>query len=867
MLGHCVFLWAGAASAQICVGDLDADRRITENDLSLLENELFRVEPGEPLNVAGDMNLDGAVTVADVLALVTRMGWTCPITGTPTRKPSLTPSGTPTATPTRTPPPRSPTATRTPTVSPTPTQVCPIRKLDVGTTIDGELTAGDCERMVNGEQRFVDVYEITGTIGRAVKVQIVATGGPPTLEPYATVIDGNGQFGQADGLPPLEWVVSTAAPYQLIVSSRPGTSTVRGTYRITTTTRPCPTPKAINLNTGFSVSNLKLDEFSCPDPGSVSTLNYSNPTDLYTFDVTSVPTQVDITMRQIREDDAIDPTFSLLGPDGIEVLNSDQVDDLVGGLYGSDAGARFLALQTGTYRLLAQGGFGRYSLVVRSPSCTARKLENIPSDRPLTCSGQAGSGCAGTFFGDRRKGTCGAPLPLVGLDDLPDPSAGADLYTFQAQAGDVVSVQLRVPSDDAYLYLLGPASAGNPLVAYDNDSGPVSPESDAQLAATLPVAGTYTVIVANTSSLIPPDPSFPGDTGDEIAYTMYIQKCHTSGNLDPSSGRVVNGSFSMSDCTGFGGIPFRSYVINGTAGQFITAQMSSRTGEIDPYLRLLGPDGSVTSNDGDPFDSDRSDARISRVLPVTGMYFLEVSTWLEAGAVDVASNPSFTLGVSTCATRGVAPGRVDVTLDTSDCSLPNGRRYEVLTLAGDTTPRVLSVRPGADSCVVALLGNGTQFPDYGSCANGNLDIPMPEPGTYALVVAGAPGKSGRIPLDLARCPLARLRYGDNERGALSQMSCVGADGQPSAWYLLRDTAPLVRFNDGIGGIYSMKMAGSAFLTDLAGSAPISGGYFSSDWMTMFPFRVDLAALLRVAGSPGDPFGEYEIHVDSAYYRQ
>ena len=147
------------------------------------------------------------------------------------------------------------------------------------------------------------------------------------------------------------------------------------------------------------------------------------------------------------------------------------------------------------------------------------------------------------MYGDTTRTTWAAPLPIpVISDDTPELASPADVYTFTTtSAGEVISVTME-SDDDAHLYLLGPASAGNPLVAEDDDSGPVSGTLDAQLAATLIVPGTYTLVAANNSMLLPPDPEEPGDLGDSIDYKLFIQKCPVLGALNPVTGFDVSQS-------------------------------------------------------------------------------------------------------------------------------------------------------------------------------------------------------------------------------------------------------------------------------------------------------------------------------------
>jgi hypothetical protein len=867
----CVGLWllanCGSASSQtFCFGDVNRDGKVTPADAVALEPLLFpaAADPDPSIDLRDDANGDGALTAADLVAVLMLSGMSCPAATPTPAGPTQTPASTRTPTPTLGPP----TATFTATRTATPTPTCVIRAITPG-TVDGELTAADCPRQLAGELRRVDVYEVVGVPGQAIRASVTATGSVDPLVAWIAVLDPENHFGRVEGLSPVEFVVQSTQPYLIQVGTRPGTSQMYGPYRLTVSVRPCPTPRTVNLTTGFALSNLQLSESLCPDPATGSSGGAPNPVHLYSINVSStqIPAHIDIAMRQLRETDDIDPTFSLLNADKLEVVHPDQVDDNLGGVLGTDAGGRFLLLEAGTYTLVAQGGVGLYSMVITSPTCTSRRITNIPADRPVVCSGQPGPGCRGTLYGDRRRGTCGGPVPIPGVDDLPEIGAGADLYNFDVQAGEIVSVELSVAEDDAYLILLGPRTAGNPIVAFDNDGGPFSVGPDAQLAATLTQAGTYTLIVSNTSPLAPPDPEDATDPGDQFSYTMYLQKCLARGGLSLEPGRPLSGTFTVTDCYGFGGVPFRSYAFFGTAGSFVTAHM---TGDevLNPHLRLLGSDGSRVENDADPFDlfDLESPARVSRVLPVTGTYYLEAAGALEQGKVDPADNPSFVLTGAQCATRSISDGVTAVTLDANDCSLTNGRRYEVLTFAPTTVPAVASLSAGPELCIVGLLADGTQFPS-GGCQAGSLDIPMTQAGTYAVMVAGqAASGVTTSSVTLRTCPLGTLGYGMRASLALSETSCIGADNFRSNWHLVRGVESIVRFNQGISGLIDSQFEPRNVQTDIFGPLDI-GRVFGTDPVTMFRSGRHLQALLRVrAASPAER-GPYSVAVDFAELRQ
>lgn len=876
---------ATAVSAQTCPGDLTGDRFITRLDLQLATAELFVSAPGHVTNPNADANADAVVSVADVSRIVTLLGANCRTpTVTASRSATLTP--TPTATPSRTasaiatPPPatstatatrtitRSPTITATipPSPTATPTIVCAVRNVSIGTT-NAELAASDCQRLFQNAPRYTDVYQFVGTPGQAVRLDVTPTGAPPMVDPFITLVEQNGQFDRVDLAPPAEFVVASTKPYTIYVTTKPLSTQPFGTYQLTLTARPCPTPRVINPVAGVVAVQGQLDATDCPDTANPVQVNAPNPVDLYTFTITDVPQNIYIEMQQLLEDGP-DPSFSIIGPDGFEILSPDALDDAVGGRYESDAGGRFLALRPGIYTIVAQGGMGPYRLIANTPLCfPKRNLTNIPTDRPVVCGN--GPGCPGTLYGDRAKSPCGAPLPQPGApDDLPEPDGTADLYTFTAQAGDVISVELSVPADDAHLFLLGPESAGNPIVVEDDDGGPNGAGPDAQLAATLVRAGKYTIVATVNSALLKPstDPTEP-DPGDAFAYTLFVQKCPVTGALQPNGSSNPH-IFAVGECQGFGGIPFHSYELTGTAGQFVTVTMTTSDNMLDPYLRLIGPDGRAVENDQDPFAAPTTAARVSRILPTTGSYFVEASSLVDAGSIDLTKAPAYTLAARSCPVTTLVPGTVSGNLQDADCDLGNGRRADIYGIAGPGSgAQLLNLLPPANTCTLGLTAEGPQLPDQQSCTPDALDVPLTSSGRYGVIVAGAQtGTRGPYSFPASNCPMSMLGLGETATGVLSDGSCRGADDHVAERFFLRGTAPLVLFNDGLSGTLSAGFPLNSTVIDRFG--PVSTDFsFADDGPSLLAIPPNLGLIVKISGANATDRGSFKIVADPAATRQ
>ncbi|MFI5394462.1 MAG: pre-peptidase C-terminal domain-containing protein [Candidatus Binatia bacterium] len=856
----CVVLQAPRGSqGQTCRGDIDGDGRITANDLAVLI-AIISGEPEAPtLKARADVNGDGAVSAGDIPVLIQLQGEGCSAqTATPSARPTSSPTPTtsptmgtvsPTSSPTVTgTPQQTATTTPTPTATQTPTPTCVVLPAPLGIT-NGALTANDCQQRVDNQLRYTDVYTVTGSPGQAITVQLTATGPSPTLAPYVLVVDPDGQFFQVEGAPPIQFVVSTSQPYKIVVTSAPSTSQQTGPYQLTLTQSPCPTPIALTIPGSVTKALTATD---CPDPGAPS-----NPAHVYTFQVPSVPMNIAIVMRQIVATDTITPVFSVLNPDGIElVTQSNNFDCTPSTSTLLCAQARFLALQPGKYTIIAAGGIGQYSLQLSSPTCKAVKaLSSIPSAGPLTCPGQSGPGCAGTLSGNTSTTSCAAPLPIPGISDSAPavPSSPADLYTFTAAAGDVISVGMT-SDNDAHLYLLGPAP-GNQLVAQDDNS---LGGTDAQLAATLVQPGPYTIVAANNNALQPTDPA--------VNYTLLVQKCPVRGTVPFGTGVWLHQTFSDSDCVGFGGVPYRTYSFTGTAGEFVAAGMIST--DVNAFIRMFAPDGSVVVNNDDLLaSSSTTDAQVNRILPATGTYFVEVSTNGGVDTVPFFSPPAFAVGAQTCPATTVTPGPINAAFTDADCQATDGTPFDVFGFTPATTPRAASMLPPSNGCAVALLAEGAQTPD-GGCSAGLMDFPTLSNQTYGFIIAATdPAARGPYTAQLTNCPLSLLTFGDIGNGSLTPSNCTAADGTPAGWFLVKAPADLVRFSQGVSGTVTASFSVASALTDAYGSGRLNGTSFVEDPTQMYSFGTDLAALLRVGGKTPADRGAYTVSINPAALRQ
>lgn len=408
------------------------------------------------------------------------------------------------------------TITPTPTPSPSPTisatPACTVVTIATASLV-GRLSDGDCIRTVNGLPKPSDAYVLNVGANQEVALNVVTR--DASLQPYVVVTDPGGRFGQVQGRPPLRFSSIDAVQYSLIVSTAADSPQELGDYQLEVPIRTCPAPLSLGVP-GARSASIAGDE--CTDP---YTPKFGTPRglDVYGVTVGSVPLNLNVTMRQLSAAESISPEMMLFAPSGAILVDTiDTIDCTAEDDDRECVQMRLLAVEPGNYPLYVGGGSGqgRYTVTVASAAaCKALALGALPAAGAITCPGQAGPGCQGVWYGDVRKTACAAPMIEVD-GSVPEVGSPSDLYTFTANAGDVVHLRLDTRGDP-YVYLLGPATAGNPLLAAA--TAPLA--GDAEMTAALPATGTYTVVAANGSLL---DPPVDDDEGDDESYELIIER-------------------------------------------------------------------------------------------------------------------------------------------------------------------------------------------------------------------------------------------------------------------------------------------------------------------------------------------------------
>jgi uncharacterized protein YdeI (BOF family) len=189
-------------------------------------------------------------------------------------------------------------------------------------------------------------------------------------------------------------------------------------------------------------------------------------------------------------------------------------------------------------------------------------------------------------------------------------------YTFEAQAGDIIDIQMVRTSGelDPLLILYG---VNGQEIARDDDSGG---ELNAHISGVpLPATGTYT-IAATRFAFLTSEGSFSltltlvGSTG-AAPQLVPVEAAPTN---TIAYGESVQGNIA-------GQTPDVRYTFTGQAGDVVDIRMNrTGDGDLDPVLTLLGPNGQEVASDDDGGGSRNAYIR-NVTLSVTGVYTIVAS--------------------------------------------------------------------------------------------------------------------------------------------------------------------------------------------------------------------------------------------------
>ncbi len=376
-----------------------------------------------------------------------------------------------------------------------------------------------------------------------------------------------------------------------------------------------------------------------------------------------------------------DTLLELIGPDGVRVARNDD-----GGSGLNSLIEEFTLPTTGTYTIIARGfeldAVGSYTVTL-----------TLASSTPI----------APIAFGETVSGTL---------------ASNTNLWTFGANAGDIVTIAMNSSDFDTYLELLGPEGE---QIATNDDGGPGLNSLLENIA--LPETGTYTIVARGLST------SASGD------YTLSLQVGVFETN-PIGYGVSVTSALNRNQ---------ERWTFSGIAGETITIAMTSD--DFDTYLELLGPDGTqVTFND----DSGQGlNSLIENfTLSATGEYTIIARSFGNRGegAYTLSlSRGSASPGPSPTPGRGGSGGSIAYGQSVSGTLNENQQLWTFTGTEGDVV--TIAMTSSDFDTYLELLGpNGQQvaFNDDGGQGLNSLieNYTLPTSGTFTIV-ARSFGNRGR----------------------------------------------------------------------------------------------------------------------------
>jgi serine protease Do len=201
--------------------------------------------------------------------------------------------------------------------------------------------------------------------------------------------------------------------------------------------------------------------------------------------------------------------------------------------------------------------------------------------------------------------------------------ATEQVWTYAATAGEritVTAIDNLGGALDLALRLLDSNSVE--IAANDNHASlDILNPSDAQLVdVTLPAEGIYTILVEQMA----------GEGGYSLGLSLTQML-----TLDATGSASASGELGMV-------LPVDTYEFSGATGQSLTITLEAIGGDLDPLLRLFGPDGGLVAENDDADDPALgTDSQIMNfTLSAAGLYRLEAARFEGAGRYRLTIAPA-----------------------------------------------------------------------------------------------------------------------------------------------------------------------------------------------------------------------------------
>ncbi len=317
-----------------------------------------------------------------------------------------------------------------------------------------------------------------------------------------------------------------------------------------------------------------------------------------------------VTITVSSEDGSLDPTLTLLNPDGDEIgFNDDHNSDL--DLNRFDSALIDVELDSD----------GVYTLVINTFSGSGDGMILVTLD-----SGASGDDEGGKDGGSSQGGE-GSPIVVEG--EVPDDETFE--YTFEGVEGDIVTITARATDNslDPVTTLLGPD--GDEVASNDDhdDDDPDLERFDSRISEfELPETGEYTVSVRGF-----------GGFGGELELTIEFGSGGSSGggqqgqqggsgnDREAGDTETVEGSINAGEAF--------SYELEVNEGDVFTITAHALADDFDPVLAIYDEDGQLVVRNDDhgtgARDLNAFDSRVERyIFRDAGTYTIEVTGYRES---------------------------------------------------------------------------------------------------------------------------------------------------------------------------------------------------------------------------------------------
>lgn len=267
-----------------------------------------------------------------------------------------------------------------------------------------------------------------------------------------------------------------------------------------------------------------------------------------------------------------------------------------------------------------------------------------------------------------------------------------DVYTFDAQPGEIVTITLRSPEFDTYAVLARSSGVITEELATDDDG---AGGTDARLVHTVETGGPYLVIVRGY---------------DAAARGAYAVELATIEHVAPTVSPIRVGEVRVSELASDDDFTddmawYEYFTFQGRAGERVGATM--RSSQFDSYVVIGRWDGTTFEPLGmndDGFDDGTTDARLRFTLPVDGQYAVR------ATSLTGQQSGQFTIGLEAlppAAEPSRTPIRAGETLtgelSDTDAELDDGSFYDYFVYTGRAGEQVtVTLRSAAFDAYLAV---------------------------------------------------------------------------------------------------------------------------------------------------------------------